>query len=438
MNKRLLSIGKGIAVIGAAATMAISAVPANAQETFSAGIVAFLTGPAAGPFGVPGRQGAELVIEAINAGTMPAPYNAAGFGGAQMEPTYSDESGGNAKQVAEYRNLVEKQNMDVMIGFISSGSCMAIAPVAEELQQLTIMATCGTPRLFEDGNWEYTFRTQGNAVGDSIAAALYVRDHFGDENGFTGINQNYAWGQDSYKFFSAAMEHYSPSIAASDNPQFPKIFAGQYGTEISTLALDEAHLVHTSFWDGDIEAFVIQALVRGFFDDKLVVSVVGASAVDSLGDQFPDGVVMGTRGEVGILVRDAEPGSLNEWFINAYKERYGAYPMGPSYQYARAIIALKVAMDKAAETSDGMPSQEEIMAAMNGMTFQSLAGEVSLALGNGHQAIHPVGYGITKWDSEAGEPGVTDVTFYPNECLYPPAGTLSADWMAAGMPGSTC
>ena len=47
----------------------------NAKDTVKVGVVSFLTGPAAGPFGTPAKQGAELVIDAINAGTMPAPFN---------------------------------------------------------------------------------------------------------------------------------------------------------------------------------------------------------------------------------------------------------------------------------------------------------------------------------------------------------------------------
>lgn len=39
------------------------------------GIVTFLSGPAASPFGVPARNAAELMIEQFNAGTAPAPYN---------------------------------------------------------------------------------------------------------------------------------------------------------------------------------------------------------------------------------------------------------------------------------------------------------------------------------------------------------------------------
>ena len=264
------------------AAAALAATPVAAKDTIKVGLVTFLSGPAAGPFGVPGRNGAELVIDAINAGTLPAPHNKAGFAGAKLEAIFTDEAGGNSKQVAEYRNLVEKQNVDAVVGYISSGSCMAIAPVADELKKLTVMSVCGTPRLFEEKPRNVVFRTQGNAVGDSIAAARYMIEKFPEKTTYTGINQNYAWGQDSWKFFDLAMQKLNPNTKASSNPQFPKIFSGQYSAEISTLSLDEAKLVHSSFWDGDIEAFVLQALVRGFFSDKKFLSVVKPSKPNTL------------------------------------------------------------------------------------------------------------------------------------------------------------
>lgn len=439
MKDFLKKLGTSASIVVAASAVALTALPAQAKDTIKVGVVSFLSGPAAGPFGVPGRNGAELMIEAINSGSLPAPYNTAGFAGAQLEPVFTDESGGGTKQVAEYRNLVEKQEVDALVGYISSGSCLAIAPVAEELQRLTVMVTCGTPRLFEGQDWKYTFRTQANAVSDSVAAAHYINENFPDSKAYTGINQNYAWGQDSWKFFDLAMQKIQEGATPSGNPQFPKIFAGQYGTEISTMALDEAKLVHSSLWGGDIEAFVLQGLVRGFFDDKQFLSVVGASAVDALGDKFPEGTILGTRGESGILVRnDPNKGELNTWFAKAYTEKYGMPPTGPSYQYAQGILFLKLGMDKAAEMAGGFPTQDQVIAAMENMTFQSIAGEVSMAQGKGHQAVHPIGYGITGWDADKGQPVVKNVKFYQPSCIAPPEGTTSDEWLAAGMPGAQC
>ncbi len=415
----------------------------NAKDTVKVGVVSFLTGPAGGPFGVPAKQGAQLVIDAINSGTMPAPYNKKGFAGATMNPIFSDESGGGTKQVALFRDFVQKQNVDAMIGYISSGNCMAIGPVADELKMLTVFSTCGTPRLYEEKARSHVFRTQANAVGDSLAAAKYIADEYfkgkvsTTDKMYTGINQNYAWGQDSYKFFELGMKVYMPSAIGSKKPQFPKLFAGQYGTEISALSLDKAKIVHSSFWNGDWEAFVLQSMVRGFFKQKIVISSVGGSGVDSLGKKFPDGVVMGTRGLVGLNVRDNKD-PLNVWFVSEYKKRYKAWPLGPSYQYARSVMAYKLAMDKAAADAGKFPTQSQVIAAMKGMKFKSFVDTIDFARGEGHQAVHAISYGVTKYNKEKGEPGIEKLVQYPASCIYPPAGVKSEDWINNGMPGRKC
>ncbi|MEM8646661.1 MAG: ABC transporter substrate-binding protein, partial [Pseudomonadota bacterium] len=63
---------------------------------------------------------------------------------------------------------------------------------------------------------------------------------------------------------------------------------------------------------------------------------------------------------------------------------------------------------------------------------------ISLSLADGHQAVHPVGYGITKWDKEKGAATAVDVKFYQPECIYAPAGQNSVEWLEAGMPGAKC
>src|SRR5258708_17352152 len=77
-----------------AATRLTLAAPSLAQETFKLGIVTFLSGPAADSFGVPARNGAQYVIDQLNKGSAPAPYEKVGFGGMKIEPVIIDENGG--------------------------------------------------------------------------------------------------------------------------------------------------------------------------------------------------------------------------------------------------------------------------------------------------------------------------------------------------------
>ncbi len=425
-----------VSMVGVIALSAFAGT-AQAKDKITIAVPSFLSGGAAGPFGVPARNGAEMVINAINAGKLPAPYNTKGFAGATAEAIFVDESGGSTKQVAEYRNLVQKRNVDAVIGYISSGSCVALSPVVEELKRLTIFSVCGTPRVFEEKPRKYIFRTMSHATADNVAAAHYVKAKFPDVKSYTGINQNYAWGQDSWRDFDLSVQHLMPSTRASSKLQFPKIFAGQYGTEISALSLDKSDLVHSSFWGGDLEAFIFQGAARGLFKKKKIVLTVGGTATYRLGKKLPDNVVIGGRGPYGILVRDRKT-ELNTWFINTYKDRFATYPSGPAYQYAQAILAAKIAYDKAQAAADAFPTQDQVIAALEGLEFESFSTNVKMALGNGHQAVTENGYGISKYNSETGEPELTDVQFFPADCVMPPEGVSSVDWIKGGMKGAKC
>ncbi len=180
--KRLLRQSFGLFQTGVTCFIAVALMlafsTAHAEsKTFKLGIVTFLSGGAAGPFGIPANNAADLVISAINSGSLPAPpYNTPGVAGMSISTEIIDEAGGSTKQVSEYRNLVQRKGVDAVIGYISSGDCLAIAPVAEEMQTLTILFDCGTPRVFEEGSYKYVFRTGPTSTMDNVAAARYILD----------------------------------------------------------------------------------------------------------------------------------------------------------------------------------------------------------------------------------------------------------------------
>ena len=183
-------------------------------------------------------------IKLLNEGKVPAPYNKKGFGGMKITAIPIDESGGATKQVQEFRNLVQRDKVDAVLGYVSSGDCMAIPSVADELKALTVLYDCGTPRVFEEKKYKYVFRTAAHAAMDNIAIAKYLIEKGYDISSIAGINQNYAWGKDSWKDFSVSVKKLSPSSEIK-NELFPKIFSGQYGTEISALMNSKAKDVHS-------------------------------------------------------------------------------------------------------------------------------------------------------------------------------------------------
>src|SRR6476646_7427936 len=153
----------------------LAAGAASAQETFKVGIVSFLSGQAAESFGIPAVNGAKVLVDAFNKGAAPAPYNKTGFGGMKLEAVYVDENGGATKQVQELRNLYDREKVDAVLGYVGSGDCLAVAPAAEEMKKFLILYDCGTPRIFEDGQYKYVFRTASHAVMDNVALARYLK-----------------------------------------------------------------------------------------------------------------------------------------------------------------------------------------------------------------------------------------------------------------------
>lgn len=425
-----------LAVIAVASMAVVSAQaqqPAAPAASVKLGIVSFLTGPAASPFGIPGRNGAEIVIEALNAGKAPAPFNQVGFGGAKIEAKYVDEAGTVANVVTEYRNLVQRDQVDAVVGYVSSGSCLAVTPVAEELKALTVFYDCGTPRIFEEKSRDYIFRVSPHATMDNVAAARYVLAKKKNLTSYSGINQNYAWGQDSWRDFQGAMKVLAPKVEV-DKVLFPKLFAGEYGAEVSTLLTSKSQVLHTSFFDGDLEGLVYQEQARGLDKRMTIIMTTGEAAIWRLRDKLPDGTIIGGRGANGPLARDTE---INKWFQKIYTERYNIPPTYPSYQMAQSLLGLKIAYEKAAK-GGGKPNPEAIAAAFRGIEFEGPAGHVKMALGDGHQGITETAYGTYRFNKQKQMPEIVDVVRYPAECVNPPPGIEAEKWIADGMKGAKC
>ena len=161
----------------------------------------------------------------------------------------------------------------------------------------------------------------------------------------------------------------------------------------------------------------------------------GETAMFRLGAQMPDGTIIGARGPHGVFAPDSP---LNDWFRQQYFDRYGTWPTYPSYKMAQAILGVKTAYEKAAGAGGALPSQEEVIAAFEGLEYEAPSGTVKMAIGNGHQAIQDVAYGIYSYDRASGQPTITDVRSYQAECVNPPDGVKSLDWINSGFEGASC
>lgn len=420
----------------ALATLFLCITSGAQAESFKVAVLTALSGPGADSFGVPQANAAKLLVQALNEGKVPAPYGTKGIGGMPIEMTFVDEIGA-AKVLDVYRSVVQRDKVDVVLGPMTSGPCLAVAPVAEQLKALTILSDCGTTRIFEEADYRYVFRAGGHSAMDNVALARYLVDEKIPMKTISSLQPDYAYGREALADFKESLRHLAPEKIEYKTELWPKFGAGQYGAEISALLRDRADVVHSSIWGGDFQAFVQQAEPRGLFKRSQFAFLAVAHVFPRMPGKVPDGLITGERGAVGPFAR---PTPLNDWFVTAYREAYKEDPAASSaYRIVQSILALKTAAEKAMKATGGKkPTTEQIADAMVGLEWETPSGTIRMALGKGHQAIQDSAIGMTKWDPEKKAVVMTRVRYYAAECINPPEGVKAEDWIKSGFKGAKC
>ena len=407
----------------------------GAPKELKIGIVVFLSGGAAEPFGIPAKNGAEVIIEAINQGKAPSPYDRPGIAGIPITILIIDEAGGAEKQAAELNRLFVEEKVDLVIGYTSSVDCLSAAPIAESLQQLLVVFDCGTSRLFEEQEYRYVFRTNAHQAIDSTGGARYLLYLNPDVSTVAGINQNYSWGQDSWAHFRDTLRTLKPDIHFLTE-QYPKLEAGDYSAEISVLMQLRPQYIHTSFWGADLENLLKQSISKGLTKSSLYLSSVGEYALPDLKNLVPEGTIIGAHGPHGVMAPASE---LKDWLDKIYQERFRARPTYPVYHMAQAIFGIKAAYETAANKEGQWPMLDQVIQSFEYLSFPTPSGMISMAIGKGHQAVEPAVYGVAgAYDPVLKEVKIENIQTYPAGCVNPPEGMTTEQWIKNGFPGNQC
>jgi branched-chain amino acid transport system substrate-binding protein len=386
--------------------------------------VSFLTGAAAAPFGIPGENTFKMCADVIN--------KEGGILGRKIELISKDEAGGVDAQVKLARKLILEDQVDVDLGYISSASCLAVLPLADETGGLIVAYDCGTHELMEGPKSPYEvpkfklgFRTAAHLGIDNIGLALMIKKYMPHIKTIAGINQDYAWGRDSWLIFETAMKKLMPNVQVVKT-LWPPLYNTDYTAHISALMGAHPDVVHSSLWGGDTVTFTKQALGMGFFKKITVAFSRGEPYPQEVGRAFPENQIICCAGTHYFLYT---PPPLNKWFVAEYRKRYGKYPTYPCYHAYQAIYGYKHAVEKAAKMVGGWPTVDEIAKAMSGLTFPSPSGNITIR--EDHNAIEDVLLGFTKLTPKYPFPILDPkrMEVFPASQVNAPVGIRTVDWI---------
>lgn len=388
------------------------------------GITTFTSG-AASVFGVPAKAAAEMVIEDIN--------KAGGIGGVKINPIFIDEGIGGDKLLSEYRRLVQEQGVRTMLASISSGNCNIIAPVAEDLKVLNVMWDCGTEKILESKRYKYVVRTQANATTEMVATVLYLMKMRPDFKTVAVVNQDYAWGRDSWEIFINTLKVFKPDVRVVAE-MFPKLGASDFSTEISRLQALKPDVVLTTSWGGDLDTFVRQGSQRGLFSSGATyVMPLIESSLERLGNAVPAGIIAGARGDHYWGHPETQNDPKHKDFVARFKAKTGAYPIYPAYHMAQALYGLKTGYEAAIKAGGGKwPAPEQVAEAMRTMKFKAFGREITMR--EDGQGLEAQLLGVTKRDPKYPFAVIDKMVLVPAELVTTPVGQQSINWVKSINP----
>jgi len=272
--------------------------------------------------------------------------------------------------VKEFRRMVTRDNVNFVMGIISSGVALAVSQVAKEMQVLFVDTIAQTSALTEEQGHLYVVRTNTNSTIIGRTAALAAAKQ--DWKKYYFIGPDYEWGHvvnsDFWNFLQTKKEGVEKL-----GDLWPKLGERDFSSHITTILNANPDAVFSSLWGGDLIAFIKQAKAYGFFDKTQFIST-GAGDLDilkPLGEDMPDGIMATFLYAFDMPLPGKE--KENEAFVAKFKEKAGYEPKTGDIAGYVSTYMLAEAIEKA-----GTTESEKLATTLRGMSFNTLLGEATI------------------------------------------------------------
>ena len=230
-------------------------IAAEAQKPIKVGFPMILSGPGA-LFGDPALKGAQMFVEELNA--------KGGVLNRKIELVPRDTKGDANEAVRVSRELILKENVDFLVGTLTSAEGPAVSVVAKENKIVFIAPIPKTDQLTApDKLHPYVFRVAANTTMEGRSAAEIMAKW--PVSKIATISPDYAYGQDVTKSFVEYIKKIKPSVQIVDQ-QWPKLGEADYTPFINAQLAKKPEAVFSSLWGGHFVTFAKQAKPLGYFD----------------------------------------------------------------------------------------------------------------------------------------------------------------------------
>jgi branched-chain amino acid transport system substrate-binding protein len=366
-------------------TVGLLALPlgAEAQKPVKVGFPMIMSGPGA-LFGEPASRGAQMFVEEIN--------GKGGVLGRKFELLIRDTKGNADEAVRVSRELILKENVDFLVGTLTSAEGPAVSVVAKENKVVFIAPIPKTDQLTAaDKLHPYVFRVAATTTMEGRSAAEIVAKW--PVTKIATISPDYAYGQDVTKAFVEHLKKIKPSMQIVDQ-QWPKLGEADYTPFINAQMAKKPDAVFSSLWGGHFVTFAKQAKPLGYFD-ALKYNFIGVGEAGSpestkaMGKEYPVGI---WGNSYDAFYWDGAPAAHKEYIQRLSSYLKDEYPSSWAIQGYMGMQFLAEAIKKAGSTDS-----DKVSKALLGLTVDTPTGKLTIREKD-HQANRGQLYGKTVTD----------------------------------------
>ena len=368
---------------------------ASAQKAIKVGMPIPLSGPPA-LFGDPASKGAQMYVDELNA--------KGGVLGRKIELIVRDSKADANEAVRVAREMILKDNVDFLVGTLTSAEGPAVSVVAKENKIVFIAPIPKTDQLTAaDKLHPYVFRIAANTTMEGRSAAEIVAKW--PVTKVATIAFDYAYGQDVTRAFVEHIKKIKPSVQIVDQ-QWPKLGEQDYNPFINAQMAKKPEAIVSSIWGGFFVTYSKQAKALGVFDAvKHNFLGLGEAATPettkSMGADYPVGI----WGNSYDAFYWGETQAHKDYTARLSKYLKDEYPSSWAIQGYTGMQFLVEAIKKAGSTDS-----DKVSKALLGLTIDTPIGKQTIREKD-HQANRGQLYGKTAMDPKYPFPIMKPVTY---------------------------
>jgi len=311
-------------------------------------------------FAVPYRNAMQMAQDEINA--------AGGvLGGRPIEFLFRDDGAApsDAARVAE--DLLTRENVAFIAGTFLSNVGLAVADLAARRQRLFLATEPLSDALTMHQGNPYTFRVRPGTFMQTRMLVEAVRGR--PVRRWAIVAPNYEYGQSAAAAFKRLIVEAIPG-AEIVAEQYPALGRPDAGPTVGALSRARPEGVFNVLFGADLIPFVREGQIRGLFEGRTVLSLLTGEPeyLLPLGAEAPTGWIV-----TGYPAEQITTPAAHRAFFDAYRARFNDTPRLGSLLGYVTVQMVKAMLDRAGSTDT-----EAMIAALRGLTTDTIAGPVTM------------------------------------------------------------